>query len=243
MFAQPRRLTPAGFQAASAEFEHMLQLGITRPSESPWASHLHMDFVGAHFGKAAFSKIGLVRAFHQSPVVTEDIPKTAITTPFGLLQFTCMPFGRRNAAQTPQRFIDRSLYSLPFVYVSIDVLLVASQNAEELTEELALVLKRLDKYGVVINPSNFLGCTRIRTTAASGMVERVHRSACRIRPKNLVKQPPLVLPGLCAALNSDLNYSAAELVFGTTLQLPGKMVTPTSRGVDETPDNFVYCLR
>nr|VZH89088.1 unnamed protein product [Spirometra erinaceieuropaei] len=42
VFAPPRRLAPERFQASKAEFEHMLQLGIIRPSESPWASPLHM---------------------------------------------------------------------------------------------------------------------------------------------------------------------------------------------------------
>ncbi|BHF73861.1 hypothetical protein SprV_0401694500 [Sparganum proliferum] len=42
VFARLRRLPPERFQTAKAEFEHMLQLGIIRPSESPWASPLHM---------------------------------------------------------------------------------------------------------------------------------------------------------------------------------------------------------
>ncbi|BHF58450.1 hypothetical protein SprV_0100140200 [Sparganum proliferum] len=42
VFARPRRLAPSRLQAAKAELEHMLQLGIIRPSESPWASPLHM---------------------------------------------------------------------------------------------------------------------------------------------------------------------------------------------------------
>ncbi|BHF84234.1 hypothetical protein SprV_0902738500 [Sparganum proliferum] len=110
VFARPRRLAPERFQAAKAEFEHMLQLGIIRPSESPWASSLHMDFVGALFGKAVFSKIDL-------------------------------------------RFLDHVLRGLPLVYAYIDGLLVASRNEEEHKEHLALVSDRLDKSGVVINPS------------------------------------------------------------------------------------------
>nr|VZI28486.1 unnamed protein product [Spirometra erinaceieuropaei] len=182
VFARPRRLAPPRLQAAKAEFEHMLQLGIIRPSESPWASPLHMvpkaksddwrpcgdyrtlnnavisdrylvphlqDFARARFGKSVFSKIDLVRAFHRIPVAPEDVPKTAVTTPFGLFEFIRMPFGLRNAAQTFQRFIDRVLRGLPFVYAYIDDLLVASRNAEHL----ALVFDRLDQFGVVINPS------------------------------------------------------------------------------------------
>ncbi|CAH8603364.1 unnamed protein product [Dicrocoelium dendriticum] len=40
--ARPRRLAPDKLRAARAEFDRMLQLGIVRPSNSPWASPLHM---------------------------------------------------------------------------------------------------------------------------------------------------------------------------------------------------------
>ena len=40
--AHPRRLAPDRFRAAKQEFEHMLQLGIIRPSSSAWSSPLHM---------------------------------------------------------------------------------------------------------------------------------------------------------------------------------------------------------
>nr|VZI15309.1 unnamed protein product [Spirometra erinaceieuropaei] len=86
---------------------------------------------------------------------------------------------------------------------------------------------------------NFLGCIRIRTTAyhpvAIGMVERFHRQ--------LKTALPLALLGIRAAPKSDLGCSAAELVFGTILRLPGERIIPISRGADETPDSLVYRLR
>nr|VZI34928.1 unnamed protein product [Spirometra erinaceieuropaei] len=62
-------------------------------------------------------------------------------------------------------------------------------------------------------------------------------------PGNWSDNLPLALLGIRAALKSDLGCSAVELVFGTTLRLPGEMITPASRGADETPDNLVHRLR
>ena len=63
-------------------------------------------------GSSHFSKVDLVKAYHQIPKDEDSIALTAITTPFGLFEYLYMPFGLRNASATFQRFIDHVLQGM-----------------------------------------------------------------------------------------------------------------------------------
>ena len=101
----------------------------TTPDRYP-VPHI-LDFTANLAGARIFLKIDLVRSYHQITVHTDDIPKTAVITPFGLWEFLHMSFGLKNAAQAFQRLMDTVLRDLDFTFVYIDDILVASHSKSE----------------------------------------------------------------------------------------------------------------
>ena len=94
-----------------------------------------------------------------------------------------------------------------------------------------------------------LGSKRITTAyhpIANGLVERFHRQLkgalkASPDPTNWVDMLPMVLLGIRTSLKQDLKGSTAELVYGTTLRLPGDFFQSTNLQLD--PATYVTQLQ
>ncbi len=96
---------------------HRLNL-VTTPDKYPLPNM--QDLSNGLHGCTVYSKIDLVKGYHKIPLATEDFPKTAINTPFGLFEDLFTPFGLFNVAQTFQQMMDHTTDGLEGVFAYMD---------------------------------------------------------------------------------------------------------------------------
>ncbi|GBN95161.1 Retrovirus-related Pol polyprotein from transposon 297 [Araneus ventricosus] len=121
---------------------------VTIPESYP-LPHIQ-DFSNNLSGKTVFSKIDLVKAYHQIPLKTSGIPKTAVITQIGLFEYTKMTFGSRNAAQLFKRFMGQVLRVLD-CFAHLDHILEASDYLAKHEIDREKVFQRLKDYNLKIN--------------------------------------------------------------------------------------------
>jgi RNase H-like domain found in reverse transcriptase/Reverse transcriptase (RNA-dependent DNA polymerase) len=142
-----------------------------------------------------FTKLDLQKGYLQVPVQQEDVPKTVVITPFGLFEFVRMPSGLKNAGMTFQRLMNSILNGLPYVFVYLVDILIASSCLESHRRHVAEVLDILSKNGLVINVGKcvfgqesveFLG-HRVSSAGVLPLADRV-AAIKQFPPPNTVKE-------------------------------------------------------
>lgn len=107
-------------------------------------------------GKARlFSTLDLTSGYFQVAMDEADRAKTAVTTPFGLFEWSRMPFGLCNAPATFQRLMGVVLGDLAFevLLIYLDDVIVFSNDFDTHCERLELVFNRLRQHGLKLKPS------------------------------------------------------------------------------------------
>jgi hypothetical protein len=93
-------------------------------------------------GARVFSKIDLRSGYHQMKIRPSDIPKTILSTRYGIYEFTVMSFGLTNALAYFMNLMNKMFmeYLDRFIVVFIDDILIYSKSDSDHEEHLRLVL-------------------------------------------------------------------------------------------------------
>ena len=158
------------------EVDTMLEMGVVRPSTSPYASpivRVCVDFRKLNritevdpepmttaedlfprlSGKKFLSKIDLTKGYWQIPVAPEDVHKTAFVTPDRQYEFTRMPFGMVNSGATLVRGLRKILDGMPRVGSYIDDIVIYSDSWEVHIKTLKELFGRLRKARITARPT------------------------------------------------------------------------------------------
>ena len=96
-----------------------------------------------------------------------------------------------------------------------------------------------------------MGVQLHRTTAyhpqANGIIERLHRQLkaslkVRLTGPDWMDELPLVLLGLRSVPKEDLGCAPSELVYGTTIRLPGEFFEATKTSTKPSVSDLLTCL-
>ena len=128
------------------------------------------DCLDAVAGAKFLSSFDLTSGFHQVPIKSSDVPKTAFCTKYGLYEYLTMPMGMSNSPAVFQRLMEIALVSLQWhiCLIYLDDVLVFGSTFDEHMDRVEMVLSRIsnaslklkaDKCHLLASSINFLGHT------------------------------------------------------------------------------------
>ena len=109
------------------------------------------SFAGNIKGSKVFSRVELMKAFHQIPLDPESQKKTVVVTPWGAWKFRRLPMGLRNAAQSFQRLMTHVLAGMTDIFCYMDDVLIFSKSKEEHMKTIRELFRRLSEAGLAIS--------------------------------------------------------------------------------------------
>ena len=83
-------------------------------------------------GAKYFSTLDLRAGYHHIGLITDSIPKTAFTSPFGKYEYVKVPFGLAQAPAYFQELMTGVLKNLPFAMAYLDIIIYSSTPEEHL---------------------------------------------------------------------------------------------------------------
>ena len=158
----PKQTATGGTFRLCGDYRQLNKMTVEDKYPVPNAQTLFYRLAGA----TIFSKIDLVKAYHQIPMDPGSIPLTAVITPFGLFKYLFMPFGLKNASATFQRHMDNILQGMDNALAYVDDIIVFYAIEEDHKLHLSEVFRRLNNYGMIINPTKSeFGCQKLKFLA------------------------------------------------------------------------------
>lgn len=190
-------------------------------------------------GAKIFSVIDVIKAFHHIPVHPPHIPKTAITTHFGLWEYVRMPNGLRNAPATYQRFMQAIFGDLEYIFVYIDDILIYSRSSKEHEQHLKTVLERLCQNGLTINPSK----CQLGTGTVRFLGHEITPNGIAVLPTKIQRMINMPAPATIAQLRrviGSFNYYRDHIPHAADLLAPlNEMLKGHTKKRDKTPIGWI----
>ncbi|KAL7288237.1 hypothetical protein TKK_0017578 [Trichogramma kaykai] len=120
-----------------------------------------MEDILENLGKCSyFSTLDLAQGFHQIPLHSNSIEKTAFTVENGHYEYIRMPFGLKNAPASFQRMIDKILmkYFYKFCFVYMDDSVIFSKSLPKHLQHIKLIFEELKQFNLKmqLDKSEFL---------------------------------------------------------------------------------------
>ncbi|XP_062586907.1 uncharacterized protein LOC134248532 [Saccostrea cucullata] len=140
---------PDGTIRICVDYRKLNEITLTDPYPIPRMSDIFEKIGSAKY----LSRFDLTKGYWQVPLAKETREKSAFITPFGLFEFTVMPFGMKTSPASFIRLMDRILDGTQNTVAYFDDIIVYSQTWEDHIKHVTELLQRIYEANLTIRPS------------------------------------------------------------------------------------------